>query len=88
MNPKASENGSSQRPAAPGVVGANNIVFLPDQNQMQQNGSNANQMQQSEVAAVEPRSIQPRLSLQYFEPEAFLEVEHSVELKRIFFDWI
>jgi hypothetical protein len=84
MDPKPSENGSSQRPAAPGVIGVNNMVFLPGQNQMQQNGSNPNQMQQSEVAAVEPRSIQPRLSLQYFEPEAFLEVTQSFVVKRSF----
>ena len=68
MNQKPSGNGVSERPAAPTIVGVNNMVFLPNQQLMPQNGSN------QETEAVQPRSIQPRLSLQFFEPESFLEV--------------
>ncbi len=64
----AESNGGS----GPRSFGHSDMVFtLPGQNVMT---STVAAPQGSENQALEPQSIQPRLSLQYFEPEGFLEV--------------
>ena len=52
-------------------VNTDMVFTLPGQNVMPSTGSAP---QGSEPQALQPESIHPRLSLQYFEPEGFLEV--------------
>ena len=71
-----------ERPPAP-VIGATHseMVFtLPNQQAMPTNGLTQN------ADAEQDRPIQPALSLQFFEPESFLEVQRSSYFFASFFD--